>query len=51
MKLFQLGNNGGSLRGIFCLHYKKSPLDYPEDGGKLLQNDSNCSSVYIAHML
>jgi len=23
-------------------------LDYPEDGGKLLQNDSNCSSVYVA---
>jgi hypothetical protein len=23
-------------------------LDYPEHEGKLLQNDSNCSSVYIA---
>jgi hypothetical protein len=23
-------------------------LDCPEDGDKLLQNDSNCSSVYIA---
>jgi hypothetical protein len=29
-------------------YYKKRPLDYPEDGGNPLQNDSNCSPIYIA---